>query len=53
MPSIIDINAREMIMLATLALAVLAMGVYPDPFATVMHKSVEALIAHVQIGKLN
>jgi NADH-quinone oxidoreductase subunit M len=48
-----DINGREMAMLLVLAIAVLAMGVYPDPMATVMHKTVDALLTHVQIGKLN
>jgi NADH-quinone oxidoreductase subunit M len=48
-----DINRREMTMLLVLAIAVLAMGVYPDPMATVMHKTVDALLTHVQIGKLN
>src|SRR5207253_4503477 len=35
-----DINAREFLVLALLAVAVLAMGVYPLPFTEVMHASV-------------
>lgn len=42
-----DINAREFLMLAILAVAVLAMGLYPKPFTDVMHQSVTALLQHV------
>ena len=48
-----DINSREMLILTILATLVLAMGVYPKPFTDVMHVSVDALIKHVAIGKLN
>jgi NADH-quinone oxidoreductase subunit M len=48
-----DINAREYLMLAVLAVAVLAMGLYPKPFTDVMHASVTELIRHVAISKLN
>ncbi|HET9821621.1 MAG TPA: NADH-quinone oxidoreductase subunit M [Burkholderiaceae bacterium] len=47
-----DINRREFTMLALLAAAVLAMGVYPKPFTDVMHASVEQLIRHVGQSKL-
>ena len=47
-----DINRREFTMLALLAAAVLAMGVYPKPFTDVMHPSVEQLIRHVGNSKL-
>ena len=47
-----DINRREFTMLALLAAAVLAMGVYPKPFTDVMHPSVEQLIRHVGQSKL-
>ena len=40
-----DINAREFLVLALLALAVLGMGVYPQPFTDVMHASVNDLLA--------
>ena len=48
-----DINGREKLVLGVLAFAVLAMGVYPQPFTDVMHASVDALLKHVAIGKLN
>jgi len=47
-----DVNAREFLILAVLALAVLFMGVYPKPFTDVMHVSVEALLQHVAASKL-
>ena len=42
-----DINLREFLVLGLLAAAVLVMGVYPDPFAEVLHTSVNDLLAHV------
>ncbi len=48
-----DINARELVILTALALLVLYMGVYPKPFTDVMHVSVDALLKHVALGKLN
>jgi NADH-quinone oxidoreductase subunit M len=48
-----DINAREFTMLAILAVAVLAMGLYPKPFTDVMHVSVTELLKHVALSKLN
>jgi len=48
-----DINAREFTMLAILAVAVLAMGLYPKPFTDVMHVSVTELLKHVATPKLN
>jgi NADH-quinone oxidoreductase subunit M len=47
-----DINGRELIVLGLLALAVLAMGVYPKPFTEVMHATVDALVKHVATSKL-
>ena len=44
-----DINAREFLMLAVLAVAVLWMGVYPKPFTDVMQVSVTELLRHVAI----
>jgi NADH-quinone oxidoreductase subunit M len=38
--------------LGLLALAVLVMGVWPNPFAEVLHVSVNDLLAHVAQGKL-
>jgi NADH-quinone oxidoreductase subunit M len=40
-------------MLALLAIAVLAMGVYPKPFTDVMDSSVAELLRHVALSKLN
>ena len=48
-----DINSREFIMLSLLALAVLAMGIYPKPFTDVMDASVAELLRHVAVSKLN
>ncbi|MGM9514449.1 NADH-quinone oxidoreductase subunit M [Roseateles sp. DB2] len=47
-----DINGREFLMLAVLAVAVLWMGVYPKPFTDVMHASVTELLKHVAMSKL-
>ena len=48
-----DINGREFLMLAVLAAAVLAMGLYPKPFTDVMQVSVTELLQHVAVSKLN
>ena len=48
-----DINAREFLMLALLAVAVLYMGIYPKPFTDVMGTSVAELLRHVALSKLN
>ena len=48
-----DINAREYLMLALLAIAVLYMGVHPKPFTDVMDSSVAELLKHVALSKLN
>ena len=42
-----DLNGKETLVLSALAVAVLAMGVYPLPFAEVMHASVNDLLRHV------
>ena len=47
-----DINTREFVMLALLAVAVLAMGVYPKPMTDVINPSVELLLQHVAQTKL-
>ncbi|MBX9613934.1 MAG: NADH-quinone oxidoreductase subunit M [Burkholderiales bacterium] len=51
--ALIDINGREFLMLALLAIAVLYMGVYPKPFTDVMNTSVADLLRHVAASKLN
>ena len=47
-----DINKREFLMLALLAIAVLAMGVYPVPITEAMQTSVTELLRHVAISKV-
>ncbi len=47
-----DITPREKLVLALLAFTVLGMGVYPLPFAEVMHASVNDLLVHVARSKL-
>jgi NADH-quinone oxidoreductase subunit M len=47
-----DLKAEEFIVLGLLALAVLGMGVWPNPLLDLTHASVDALLAHVQQGKL-
>jgi len=47
-----DLNARESLVLGLLAVAVLAMGVYPLPLTEVMHASVNDLLRHVALPKL-
>ena len=48
-----DINARECLMLALLAAAILGMGLYPKPFTDVMDASVTHFLQHVATSKLN
>ena len=48
-----DLNTREFFMLGLLAIAVIAMGVYPAPFTDVMQTSVSDLLKHVAISKIN
>ncbi|GAA5784909.1 NADH-quinone oxidoreductase subunit M [Chitiniphilus shinanonensis] len=47
-----DVNKREFLVLAILAVAVLGMGLYPKPFTDLMHFSVNDLIWHVSQTKL-
>lgn len=47
-----DINLREFVVLGFLAVAVLAMGLYPNPFAEVLHVPVNDLVTHVMQSKL-
>ena len=48
-----DIDGREFLVLALLAIAVLWMGLYPKPFTDVMDASVTNLLQHVANSKLN
>jgi NADH-quinone oxidoreductase subunit M len=47
-----DVNGREFLVLALLAVCVLGMGLYPAPFTEVMHASVNDLLKHVAASKL-
>ena len=47
-----DLNGREFVVLGVLAIAVLALGVYPAPLLDVLHASVNALVQHVMVSKL-
>ncbi len=49
---LVDIGKREFAMLSVLAVAVLAMGLYPKPFTDVMHESVSGLLRHVSVSKI-
>jgi NADH-quinone oxidoreductase subunit M len=47
-----DIDGREILVLGILAIAVLAVGLYPLPLTEVMHASVNNLLEHVAHSKL-
>ena len=47
-----DINARETMLLATLAIAVLVMGIWPFPFLEVLHVSVDNILSLASVSKL-
>ncbi|MDB5762584.1 MAG: NADH-quinone oxidoreductase subunit [Herminiimonas sp.] len=48
-----DLDKREFFMLGVLAIAVIAMGLYPAPFTDAMQTSVTDLLKHVAVSKLN
>ena len=48
-----DINSREFLIMAVLAIAVIWMGVYPKPMTDVMDASVVQLLQHVATSKLH
>ena len=47
-----DINAREFAILAILAIAVLGMGVLPEPFIAVIHQAADNLMAQIAQSKI-
>jgi NADH-quinone oxidoreductase subunit M len=47
-----DLSRREALYLGILAVAVLAMGLWPAPFLDVMHTSVDHLLQQVSVSKL-
>jgi NADH-quinone oxidoreductase subunit M len=51
--ALLDIGRREFFVLALLAVAILAMGLYPKPVTDVTDASVAKLLKHVAISKLN
>jgi NADH-quinone oxidoreductase subunit M len=46
-----DLKPREAFVLGTLAVAVLFVGLWPEPLVNVMHSSVEQLLQHIQQSK--
>jgi NADH-quinone oxidoreductase subunit M len=49
---LIDINSREFLILGLLAIATLAMGLYPKPFTDIMNASVVDFLKHAAQSKL-
>ena len=49
---LLDLNRREFLMFAVLAIVVLGMGLYPAPFMDTMQTSVADLLLHVAQSKL-
>ena len=47
-----DLNAREYLILALLALMVLYLGIHPKPFTDAMDPAVQQLLKHVAVSKL-
>ena len=47
-----DIGKREFLIMALLAIAVLALGLYPDPLVNVMHPTISNLLQHISVSKL-
>ena len=47
-----DINGREALVLGSLAVAVLALGLWPGPLVKVMDASITHLVQHVAVSKL-
>ncbi|MET0089835.1 MAG: NADH-quinone oxidoreductase subunit M [Candidatus Thiodiazotropha sp.] len=50
--SLQDMNQREVIVLGTLAVAVLLLGLWPAPLVEVMDASVNNLLQHIAVSKL-
>ena len=47
-----DVNKREILVLGSLAVAVLALGIWPAPLIEVMEPTIENLVEQVQVSKL-
>jgi NADH-quinone oxidoreductase subunit M len=50
--ALVDVDKRELLFLTILAVAVLAMGLYPKPLADVMNPTIQELLRHVAQSKL-
>jgi NADH-quinone oxidoreductase subunit M len=50
--SLKDVNTREFVVLASLAVAVLALGVWPAPLLDVMRPTIEQLVGQLMASKL-
>jgi NADH-quinone oxidoreductase subunit M len=50
---LLDLNTREFLMLGIVAIAVLAIGLYPAPMTDAIQTSVADLLKHVALSKLN
>jgi len=48
-----DLDSREFFIMTLLAICVLVLGVWPDPLMEVMHTSVDNLLNHIVISKVN
>lgn len=46
-----DINQREFLVLGLLAIAVLMLGLWPDPLVEVMHPTINNLLQHISVSK--
>ncbi|BAO44151.1 NADH-quinone oxidoreductase subunit M [Thiolapillus brandeum] len=47
-----DVNKREVLVLGSLTLAVLALGLWPEPLVKVMDASITHLVNHIAVSKL-
>jgi len=47
-----DLDAREMLVLGTLAAFTLLLGVWPAPFLDIVHTSVQHLVAQIAVSKI-
>ncbi len=47
-----DLTSREFLVLTLLAIGALGMGLYPQPFTEVMHSSVDELLRHITVSKI-
>lgn len=47
-----DLDAREFVVLGSLAITVLVFGLWPDPLVEVMHPTIDNLLQHIIVSKL-